>query len=36
LALNPSWSAKEWGRPARPWAGWALAFCHIISSCHII
>jgi hypothetical protein len=29
LAPNP-------GRPAPPWVGWARAFCHIISPCHII
>jgi hypothetical protein len=36
LAPNPGRSAKEWGWPTPPWVGWARAFCHIISSCHII
>jgi hypothetical protein len=29
LAPNP-------GQPAKEWVGWAQAFCHVISSCHII
>jgi hypothetical protein len=33
LASNPGGPAKEW---APPWVGWARAFCHVISPCHII
>jgi hypothetical protein len=36
LVPNPSWLAKEWGRLAPPCVGWAQAFCHVISPCHII
>jgi hypothetical protein len=28
--------APNLGRPAPPWVGWARAFCHVISPCHII
>jgi hypothetical protein len=28
--------APNLGRPAPPWVGWAWAFCHVISPCHII
>jgi hypothetical protein len=36
LAPSPGQPAKEWGQPAPPWVGWAQAFCHVISPCHII
>jgi hypothetical protein len=36
LPPNPGRPAKGWVRPAPPWVGWARAFCHIISPCHII
>jgi hypothetical protein len=36
LASNPDRPAKEWGRPAPSWVGWAWVFCHVISPYHYL